>query len=94
MKDEEIAEEYANKHMHYEVGKREGGTDYAKKVSDVTIQQAFLDGLRLGRQDEHLTKAKKIIQELLDTQNRLDPYRDIFKDRIVKAEQFLNEVVR
>lgn len=38
-----------------------------------------------------LLKAKEIIKELLDTQNRLDPYRDIFKDRILKAEQFLKE---
>ena len=36
-------------------------------------------------------EAKEIIKELLDTQSRLDPYRDIFKDRILKAEQFLKE---
>ena len=38
-----------------------------------------------------LIKAKEIIKELLDTQSQLDPYRDIFKDRILKAEQFLSE---
>ena len=39
-----------------------------------------------------LATAKEIIKELLDTQSQLDPYRDIFKDRILKAEQFLEEV--
>ena len=42
--------------------------------------------------DIKLIKAKEIIKELLDTQSRLDPYRDIFKDRILKAEQFLKEI--
>ncbi len=41
---------------------------------------------------DQLDKAKKIIKDLLDTQYRLDPYRDIFKDRITAAEQFLSEV--
>ena len=41
---------------------------------------------------EQLIKAKEIIRELLDTQSRLDPYRDLFKARVLKAEQFLNEV--
>lgn len=42
--------------------------------------------------ERQLAAAKEIIKELLDTQSRLDPYRDIFKDRILKAEQFLEEV--
>ena len=41
---------------------------------------------------DQLDKAKEIIKDLLDTQYRLDPYRDIFKDRITAAEQFLSEV--
>ena len=41
---------------------------------------------------DQLDKAKKIIKDLLDTQYRLDPYRDIFKDRIAEAEQFISEV--
>lgn len=41
---------------------------------------------------DQLDKAKKIIKDLLDTQYRLDPYRDIFKDRIAAAEQFISEV--
>lgn len=40
----------------------------------------------------NLNKAKEIIEELLDTQSCLDPYKDIFKDRVLKAEQFLKEV--
>lgn len=53
MTDEELAEEYANIHTHYEVGKREDGTEYAKKVCDITIQQAFLAGLKAGRPQWH-----------------------------------------
>lgn len=41
---------------------------------------------------DQLTKAKEIIKELLDTQSQLDPYRNVFKERILKAEQFLREV--
>jgi len=40
---------------------------------------------------KQLEQAKEIIKELLDTQSQLDPYRDIFKDRILKAEQFLKD---
>ena len=53
MKDEELAEQFANSHTRYEVAKREDGTEYAKKVSSVTIQQAFLAGLNVGRSQWH-----------------------------------------
>lgn len=49
MTDEEMAEKYAKANMHYEVAKREDGTDYAKEVSNVTIKQAFLAGLEAGK---------------------------------------------
>lgn len=42
--------------------------------------------------ERKIAEAKKIIKDLLDTQYRLDPYRDIFKDRIAAAEQFISEV--
>ena len=55
--------------------------------------QFALSAMRENREYEiKLTKAKEIIKELLDTQSRLDPYGDIFKDRILKAEQFISEV--
>lgn len=44
------------------------------------------------RHYKQLIEAKEIIKELLDTQSQLDPYRNIFKDRILKAEKFLSEV--
>lgn len=47
---EEMAEEYAHNHIHYEVAKREDGTEYAKEVSNVTIKQAYLAGLKAGSQ--------------------------------------------
>ena len=43
--------------------------------------------------EDQLIKAKEIVRELLDTQNRLDPYSDLFKARVLKAEQFLNSEV-
>lgn len=68
MTDEEMAEEYAHNHLHYEVAKRKDGTDYAKEVSDVTIKQAFLAGLKAKTVsiEEQLEYAKTIIQDLLD----------------------------
>lgn len=53
MTDEEMAEEYAHNHVHYEVAKRENGTEYAKEVSSVTIKQAYSDGLKDGRPKWH-----------------------------------------
>lgn len=53
MTDKEMAEEYANNHVHYEVAKRENGAEYAKKVSSVTIKQAYSDGLKDGRPKWH-----------------------------------------
>lgn len=49
MTDEEMAKLFADSHTHYEVTKRENGTDCAKKVSDITIEQAFLAGLKADR---------------------------------------------
>ena len=53
MTDEEMAEKYAKANMHYEVAKRENGTDYAKEVSNVTIKQAYLAGVKAGRPQWH-----------------------------------------
>lgn len=53
MTDEEMAEEYAHNHVHYEVAKRENGTEYAREVSSVTIKQAYSDGLKDGRPKWH-----------------------------------------
>ena len=52
MTDEEMAEKYAKGNMHYEIAKRENGADYAKEVSSVTISQAYLAGLKAGRETE------------------------------------------
>lgn len=57
------------------------------------LENAYSFGRKEGMEQsiDQLTKAREIIKELLDTQSRLDPYRNIFKDRILKAEQFLKE---
>lgn len=51
MTEEEMSEEYVRNNVHYEVGKRENGTEYAKEVSSVTIKQAFLAGLKAGSEN-------------------------------------------
>ena len=45
---EKEAEEYKLLHTHYEVAKRENGAEYAKRVENVTIQEAFREGAEFG----------------------------------------------
>ena len=65
-----------------------------KENAELKVENAFCEksceGADQMRKD--LKMAKEIIQKLLDTQYRLDPYRDIFKDRIAEAKQFISEV--
>ncbi len=86
MNDEEIAEEWWNNWIVKDWNDLQEG----KKL----FIQAFIAGLKTNKQNNQLTKAIEIIKELLDTQYQLDPYRDIFKTRVLKAEQFLQEVER
>lgn len=60
---EEAAEKYAKANRHYVIAKRENGADYAKEVSSVTIEQAYLAGFESCNQQ--LVKAKEIIKDLL-----------------------------
>ena len=63
----EIAEKYAKTNRHYVIAKRENGADYAKEVSSVTTEQAYLDGQK-DLNDIHsknLTRAEAIIKDLL-----------------------------
>ena len=56
MTDEEMAKEYVYKHTNYTnytIVKRENGTEYAKAVNNVTIEEAFIDGLKAGRPKWH-----------------------------------------
>ena len=57
------AEAYAKVNMHYEIAKRENGADYAKEVSSVTIEQAYLAGLKVSR--TQYIKAKEIIRDFI-----------------------------
>lgn len=45
---EKEAEEYKLLHTHYEVAKRENDAEYAKRVENVTIQEAFQQGAEFG----------------------------------------------
>ncbi len=58
--------------------------------SEREVKQAYKDGYH--ECEKTLIEATEIIKELLDTQSCLDPYRDIYKDRIIKAEKFLQEM--
>lgn len=64
---EEMAEKYAKTNRHYVIAKRENGADYAKEVSSVTIEQAYIAGLKdlNDIHNENLTKAREIIRDLL-----------------------------
>ena len=59
----EMAEKYAKTNRHYVIAKRENGADYAKEVSSVTIEQAYLAGFESCNQQ--LFRAKEIIKDLL-----------------------------
>lgn len=56
---EKEAEEYKLLHSYYELAKREDGTDYAKCVVNVTIQEAFQKGAEFGY--------NKALEEVLKT---------------------------
>ena len=80
-----------------EFGYNKAKEDARLKLKEYLLQEReiyWCKGFECGRkkQSEKLAEATKIIKELLDTQNRLDPYRDMFKDRVFKAEKFLKEV--
>lgn len=49
MTKEEMADVYVHNHTYHKVAKREDGTEYAKEVSNVTIKEAFLAGLEVGK---------------------------------------------
>ena len=89
---EEMAKEYANHNRHYVVAKRENGADYAKEVSNVTIEQAYLDGLK-ALNDIHskdLTRAREIIKELLNSCFGYNS-KTVNYEVKAKAEQFLRD---
>ena len=88
----EMAKEYANHNRHYEIAKRVNGVDYAKEVSSVTIEQAYLDGQK-DLNDIHsknLTRAEEIIKDFIliaKVENLKNRY-----ETVDEAEQFLSEV--
>lgn len=58
-----------------------------------SAKMSFVEGFKRGQNKiEQLTEAKKIIKDLLDTQYRLDPYLEVFKARIKRAEDFISGV--
>lgn len=63
---------------------------YAHKLGAISIIDVICK--MAEPRERKIAEAKKIIKDLLDTQYRLDPYRDMFKDRIAAAEQFISEV--
>lgn len=86
MTDEEMAKEYEEKAEYVEVD------DYGKKRYDsIDIQQAFLAGLKVGRQEEQLTKAKEIIKDCIHILKHSGTALD-WKTVINQAEQFLKEI--
>lgn len=85
--------------MNSEQLKQEAEEKYAERLEKAGFKvniknETYIDGYLDSAEPRELkiAEAKKIIKDLLDTQYRLDPYRDIFKDRIAAAEQFISEV--
>lgn len=78
----------------YIQGYLDGAEPREKRIEELEKEMEELRsgcGMCYSKDKDMLVKAKEIIKELLDTQYQLDPYLDIFKDRILKAEQFLKE---
>lgn len=84
---EEMAEKYAKTNRHYVIAKRENGADYAKEVSSVTIEQAYIAGFESC--SKQLVKAKEIIKDLL----KCLPKENIegIYEATEAAEQFLRD---
>ena len=76
MKDEEMAEEYLQSIE---------GDDCVIITDREERKQAFLVGLKAGRQDEQLTKAKELLKE---AQGYIENIDDVLYDEI---EQFIKE---
>lgn len=59
-----------------------------------SAKMCFVEGFKRGQNKiiEQLTEAKEIIKDLLDTQYLLDPYLEVFKARIKRAEDFISGV--
>lgn len=89
---EGMAEKYAKINRHYEIAKRENGADYAKEVSSVTIEQAYLDGQKDLNDiySNNLTRAEAIIEDLL----KCLPKENIegIYEATEAAEQFLRDI--
>ena len=54
----EKAKEYVHSNVYYVVAKREDGTEYAKEVSNVTIEQAFTDGYNKANEWHYPSKGE------------------------------------
>ncbi len=94
---EEMAKEYANHNRHYEIAKRENGADYAKEVSSVTIEQAYLDGQKDLNDiySKNLTRAEAIIKDLLKSlqkENIESAYKAATKAATEAAEAFIKKI--
>lgn len=81
MKDEEMADKYAEEYF----GKK---TELVEVWKLKSCKDNFLAGLKAGRQDELLTKAKEIIKKMLYEYQRLCLIK---KDTIADAEQYIKE---
>ena len=98
MKDEELAEEIANKRCHeimcyghcsFNSPKHHRCGEWHREYN------CALEGIKTGRQDEQLAKAKELIEEYM----RFEPmigtcsfYSEEYEKTKTKAEQFLKEI--
>ncbi len=85
MKDEEMAKKWVEDNKY-------GIDEYCLSIEDFG-EHGFLAGLKVGRQDDQLIKAKEIIRTFLNMP--MPNNEEVFADVgifLAKAEQFLKEI--
>ena len=83
MTDEEMAKEYEEKAEYIEVD-----DNGHKRYDSIDIEEAFLAGLKICRQNDQFSKAKKIIEKVAEMYR----YSPRAEEIIQQAEQFLKEI--
>lgn len=80
---EKEAEEFKRLHTYYEVAKREDGSDYAKSVINVTIQEAFQKGAEFGYNKANEWHKQEVddIYDLLSEEWRVRYFLCIMNDK-------------
>lgn len=90
------ADEFIKENSYITCENRVPGNPMSDSIAvrhELSAKMSFVEGFKRGQaQIKQLTEAKEIIKDLLDAQYRLDPYLEVFKARIKRAEDFISGV--